>query len=62
MNSAQLKPVHLVILLCLVVFALSMGSIASQRDGLLRIYFFNIGQGDAILTIVTQHTLGAYVS
>lgn len=44
----QLKLIHLVILLCLSVFTISTHSIASQKDGLLKIYFFDIGQGDAI--------------
>lgn len=44
----QLKLIHLVILLCLAVFAFSTRSIASQKDGLLKIHFFDIGQGDAI--------------
>ena len=44
----KLSLVHLVILLCLAVFAFSTHGIASQKDGLLKIYFFDIGQGDAI--------------
>lgn len=44
----KLSVAHLVILLCLSVFAFSTHSIASQKDGLLKIYFFDIGQGDAI--------------
>ena len=47
--SKQLKLVHLVILLCLLVFAFSTHTIASQKDGLLKIYFFDVGQGDSIL-------------
>lgn len=46
MKSRQLNLVYLVILICLFVF--STYSIASQKNGLLKIYFFNIGQGDAI--------------
>lgn len=46
--SKQLKLIHLVTLLCLSVFAFSTNSIASQKDGLLKIYFFDIGQGDGI--------------
>src|SRR3989344_1839673 len=46
--SRQLKLIHLVILLCLVVFSFSTYSIASQKDGLLKVYFFDVGQGDAI--------------
>ncbi|MDP3792827.1 MAG: ComEC/Rec2 family competence protein [bacterium] len=48
MQFRQLKLVHLVIILCLLVFASSTHSIASQKDGLLKVYFFDIGQGDAI--------------
>lgn len=44
----KISLIHLVILLCLSVFAFSTNSIASQKDGLLKIYFFDIGQGDAI--------------
>jgi len=46
--SKPLKLIHLVIILCLSVFAFSTHSIASQKDGLLRINFFDVGQGDAI--------------
>jgi len=48
MQSRQLKLIHLVILLTLFVFALSTRSYANQKDGLLKIHFFDIGQGDAI--------------
>src|SRR3989344_4007513 len=51
MQSRQLKLIHLVVLLCLAVFAYSTNSIASQKDGLLRIYFFDVGQGDGLLII-----------
>jgi len=44
----KLSLIHLVIILCLFVFAFSTYSIASQKDGLLKVYFLNIGQGDAI--------------
>lgn len=44
----QLKLTHLVVVLCLAVFAFSTNSIAGQKDGLLKIYFLDIGQGDAI--------------
>src|SRR3989344_4807443 len=44
----QLKLIHLVILLCLSVFAFSTHSIASQKDGLLKVYFLDVGQGDSI--------------
>lgn len=48
MQPRQLKLIHLVVLLCLFVFALSTNSIASQKDGLLKVYFFDVGQGDSI--------------
>lgn len=44
----RLSLIHLVILLCFSVFAFSTHSIASSKDGLLKIYFFDIGQGDSI--------------
>jgi competence protein ComEC len=39
---------HIVFLFCLLVFSFSTRSIANQKDGLLKIYFFDVGQGDAI--------------
>ncbi|MBI2674693.1 MAG: MBL fold metallo-hydrolase [Candidatus Yanofskybacteria bacterium] len=48
MQSKKLKLIHLGILLCLSVFAFSTHSAAQQKDGLLKIYFFDVGQGDAI--------------
>lgn len=48
MVNRQLKLVHLVSILCLFIFAFSTHSIAFQKDGLLKIYFFDIGQGDSI--------------
>ncbi len=44
----KLSLIHLVIILCLLVFAFSTHGTASQKDGLLRVYFFDIGQGDSI--------------
>jgi len=44
----KLSLIHLVILLCLSVFSISTYSTASQKDGLLKVYFFDVGQGDAI--------------
>jgi len=44
----QLKLIHFIFLLCLFVLAFSTHSIASQKDGLLKIYFLDVGQGDAI--------------
>ncbi len=48
MQDKQLKLIHLVILLCLSVFAFSTHSTAQEKDGLLKIYFLDVGQGDAI--------------
>ena len=48
MQSKKLSLTHLVVLLCLVIFAWSISSAASQKDGLLKVYFFDVGQGDAI--------------
>lgn len=48
MQNRKLSIIHLVTILCLVVFSFSTHSIASQKDGLLKIYFFDVGQGDAI--------------
>lgn len=48
MQFRKLSIIHLVILLCLSVFAFSTHSTASQKDGLLKVYFLDVGQGDAI--------------
>lgn len=40
--------IHLVIFLCLSVFAYATYSAASQKDGLLKVYFLDVGQGDAM--------------
>lgn len=48
MSNKNLKLSHLVILLCLLVFSFSTYSAASNKDGLLKVYFFDVGQGDAI--------------
>ena len=48
MKLTKLKFTHFVVLLCLAVFAFSTNSIANQKDGLLKVYFFDVGQGDAI--------------
>jgi len=48
MKLTKLKLTHFVVLLCLAVFAFSTNSIANQKDGLLKVYFFDVGQGDAI--------------
>src|SRR3989344_4391274 len=46
--SKQLRLYHIVVILCLSVFAFSTYSIAQGKDGLVKIYFFDVGQGDAI--------------
>ncbi len=43
-----LNLVHLIVFLCFGVFAWSTFSIASQKDGLLKVYFLDVGQGDGI--------------
>src|SRR3989344_3584550 len=48
MMLKKISLVHIVILLCLFVFAFSTYSTAQEKDGLLKIYFFDVGQGDAI--------------
>ena len=44
----KLGLIHLIIILCLFVFAFSTHSTAQEKDGLLKIHFFDIGQGDSI--------------
>src|SRR3989344_5414768 len=48
MRTKQLGIIHLVVFLCLSVFAFSTYSTAQEKDGLLKVYFFDVGQGDAI--------------
>jgi len=48
MQFKKLSLTHIVIFLCLSVFTFSIYSIAREKDGLLKVYFFNVGQGDAI--------------
>ena len=48
MKNGSLKLIHSVIIICLSVFALSTYSTAQEKDGLLRVYFLNVGQGDSI--------------
>lgn len=36
------------ILVCLLVLAIATGDAAGQKDGLLKVYFLDVGQGDAI--------------
>jgi len=51
----NLNFIHVLIILILSVLAFSISSTANDKDGLLKVYFFDIGQGDGILTSVTQH-------
>ncbi|MEK7121757.1 MAG: ComEC/Rec2 family competence protein [Patescibacteria group bacterium] len=44
----KLSFIHLIVLLCLSVFAFSTHSTAQEKDGLLKVYFMDVGQGDAI--------------
>src|SRR3989344_2148094 len=48
MQFKKLSLTNIVILLCLSVFTFSTYSIVQEKDGLLKIYFFDVGQGDAI--------------
>lgn len=48
MRDKRLSITHLVVLLCLSVFAFSVHSTAQEKDGLLKVYFLNVGQGDSI--------------
>ena len=48
MKNRQLSTTHLVILLCLSVLTFSTYSTAQEKDGLLKIYFLDVGQGDSI--------------
>lgn len=48
MQSKGLSAIHYIILLCLFVFAFSTHSIAQEKDGFIKIYFLDVGQGDAI--------------
>ncbi|HVZ11103.1 MAG TPA: ComEC/Rec2 family competence protein [Candidatus Paceibacterota bacterium] len=49
MTSRRLKPIHGVVLLCLIVLFFTTRPGQAQRDGLLRIYFLSVGQGDSEL-------------
>lgn len=45
----KISTIHAGILLTLAVLALTSGRLAAQSDGLLRVYFLDVGQGDAAL-------------
>jgi beta-lactamase superfamily II metal-dependent hydrolase len=55
-ENKKVNFLHILILVILSVFVFSVSESASEKDGLLKVYFFDVGQGDAILTFVTQHT------
>ncbi len=48
MSFKRFSLTHVVILLCLAIFAYATYSVASQKDGLLKVYFLDVGQGDAM--------------
>lgn len=48
MDNQTLKLRHIVLGVCLLVLAVSTASSANQKDGLLKIYFLDVGQGDAV--------------
>jgi competence protein ComEC len=50
-NYKKIEFLHVLILVCLVVFAFATTSLASQNDGLLKIYYLDVGQGDAALVV-----------
>lgn len=43
----RIEPVHVVIIAILSVFAIATTGLASSNDGLLKIYFLDVGQGDS---------------
>jgi len=48
MKRKPLNLLHITIVLILAVFVFSTNSTAQQKDGLLKVYFFDVGQGDSI--------------
>lgn len=48
LRSGKITAVHGITLLVLLVWAFSITHTAAEKDGLLRVYFMNVGQGDAI--------------
>lgn len=48
MSFKRFSIIHIVVVLCLVVFAYATYSAAFQKDGLLKVYFLDVGQGDAM--------------
>jgi competence protein ComEC len=47
-KNKELTFLHVLILVILSVFVFSVSESASEKDGLLKVYFFDVGQGDAI--------------
>lgn len=50
-ENRKLKLWHLAVLICLLIFAWQTASSAASKDGLLKIYFLSVGQGDSELII-----------
>src|SRR3989338_10246860 len=44
----QFRLIHLIIFLCLSIFAFSAHSSAQKKDSLLKVYLLDVGKGDAI--------------
>ena len=47
-RGENIKLRHIFVAICLSVLAVATANAASQKDGLLKIYFLDVGQGDAI--------------
>src|SRR3989344_2213858 len=47
-QSKQLNLIHIIILIVLGVLALNTSRAAGEKDGLLKVYFLDVGQGDSI--------------
>ena len=50
-RDRKIRVGHVAIFLCLVVFAITTTAIAKDQDGLLKVYFLDVGQGDAELIV-----------
>ena len=50
-RDRKIRVGHVAISLCLVVFAITTTAIAKDQDGLLKVYFLDVGQGDAELIV-----------
>ena len=47
-NYKKINFWHLAIFICLLIFALATHSATSQKDGFLKVYFLDVGQGDSV--------------